>query len=68
MSDNWKTLCNKCNHHIAMPDGGRSHAWYNHLCEKAPMRNDDKLPLDLRFDVCRYINADGACKLFEAAK
>ena len=66
MSD-WGTLCNKCEHHIARPDAGRSHAWYNHFCEKAPLRKDDKLPLDRRFFACRYINPDNACKLYEPA-
>ncbi len=66
MSIPWKALCEKCEHHVVQQDGQRTFIWYNHFCKKAPLRNDDKLPLDRRYDVCRDINYDGACKLYEA--
>ena len=68
MSGDWKALCQKCEHHIARPDADRSHVWYNHFCEKAPLRKYNvALPIDRIFDVCRNINTDNACKLYEAA-
>lgn len=66
MSDSWRTLCGKCTHHILRLDTPRSHAWYNHFCGKTPLSKNDKLPLDRRYDACRYVN-NGSCELYEEA-